>query len=72
MDGVHGPAAGLDALAPAGQLLGVRAQGPGQAAPGEAAGLLEALQALAEVVGQDAALQGLGPVRLGVVLGAPV
>ncbi len=49
VDGVHGAAAGLEALPPAGQVLGIHAQGPGQAAPGEAAGLLQALQALGEV-----------------------
>ena len=67
--GEHGSPAGLDALpAPHAQLLGVHAESLGEAAPGEAAGLLQAFEALTEVVRQDAALQGLGPVRSVVVV----
>ena len=48
--------------------LGVHAEGLGEAAPGEAAGLLQAFEALTEVLRQDAALQGLAPIGRGVVV----
>ena len=54
--GGHGSPGRLDALlAPPAQLLGVHAEGLGHAAPAEAAGLLEAFEALGEVLRQHAA-----------------
>ena len=53
-DGVHGSPAGLDALAPPERLLGVGAEGPCEAAPAEAAGLIEAFKGLGEVLRRDA------------------
>ena len=68
MESMAPPQGSTPLPAPHAQLLGVHAEGLGEAAPGEAAGLLQAFEALTEVVRQDAALQGLGPVRSVVVV----
>ena len=60
---MDGSPARLGALAPLGYLLGVYAEGLSEATPAEAAGLLEAFETLTEILRQDAALQGLRPIR---------
>ena len=51
-EGVHGPAAGLDAVAPPVDQLGVHADGPGEGGPREAADLVQPFEALGEVLRQ--------------------
>ena len=52
-EGEQAVPAGLGALSPPLELAGVDAEARGQAVPGEAAGLLEALQALGKVLRQE-------------------
>lgn len=66
-DGVQHSSAGLDALAPSAQLLGVHAEILGEAAPAEAADLLEAFEALwGKFLRENAVLMGLPSIRTGV------
>ena len=59
-EGVVGSSAGLGPLPPPAHLLLVHAQSPCEAVPGEAAGLLQPVEALNEVLGQHAGLVGHG------------